>query len=370
MNKQFQIELKSLEEFICEAVKTKPTDDLLFQYQKLNDAELFDYAQNNRVASIVAHFIINVLGDKTPAHWTFAHNSVQEQISEYLKELDRLAEIFHQKKIKIVILKNGGIARGIVACRGCCPMGDLDLLIEQDDFTVAHKILITEGFILKFRNPLLKANLNNVWREGGAEYFKPLSTGKKLWLELSWRTISGRWISPGQEPDTAELISRSMEIAGTKVRLLSLEDNLLQVCLHTAKHSYVRAPGFRLHLDVERLVAKQKINWGLFVKTAKHLQVRIPVFFSLLIPKILFNTAVPDDVLDELAPSKLKHRLIFNKIIRAGIFDPEQKKFGVINYFFFNALLYDNTSLLLKNLFFHAQTIQELSKLLFKRINT
>ena len=47
-------------------------------------------------------------------------------------------------------------------------------------------------------------------------------------------------------------------------QILSPEDNLLQVALHTAKHSYVRAPGFRLHSDVDRIVCFQEINWNIF----------------------------------------------------------------------------------------------------------
>ena len=53
--------------------------------------------------------------------------------------------------------------------------------------------------------------------------------------------------------DGDDLIDRSQQIEGTSLRILSPEDNLLQVCLHTAKHSYVRSPGFRLHLDVDQL---------------------------------------------------------------------------------------------------------------------
>ena len=53
----------------------------------------------------------------------------------------------------MVALKNGGIARGIYPCIGCCPMGDLDVLIDKRNFKKAHEILINERYIFKFRNP-------------------------------------------------------------------------------------------------------------------------------------------------------------------------------------------------------------------------
>jgi len=56
--------------------------------------------------------------------------------------------------------------------------------------------------------------------------------------------VAGRWIRPDQEPGAEELLARSISIPGSAARLLAPEDNLLQIALHTAKHSYVRAPGF------------------------------------------------------------------------------------------------------------------------------
>ena len=87
-----------------------------------------------------------------------------------------------------------------------------------------------------------------------------------MWVELQWRPVAGRWIREDQEPNADDLINRSLPITGTNVRLLAPEDNLLQVCLHTAKHSYMRAIGFRLHTDVDRIVNYQNINWNIFYR--------------------------------------------------------------------------------------------------------
>ena len=83
--------------------------------------------------------------------------------------------------------------------------------------------------------------------------------GKK-WVELQWRPIAAGGYSPYNEPNADRLIDNSIKIPNSSVRILSPEENLLQCSLHTAKHSYVRAPGFRLHSDVDRIVRYQKIN--------------------------------------------------------------------------------------------------------------
>ncbi len=138
------------------------------------------------------------------------------------------------------------------------------------------------------------------------------------------------------------LFARSLPVPGTAVRLLSPEDNLLQVALHTAKHSYVRAPGFRLHLDVDRIVNRQTIGWDLFLSRVRALQVKTPVFFSLAIPKALFNTPIPAEVLDAIRPPAWKERLLTRWLNRAGLFNPDEPKFSKPGYILFTALLYDD----------------------------
>ena len=178
-----------------------------------------------------------------------------------------------------------------------------------------------------------------------------LSNGEKLWLELQWRPVAGRWIRPDQEPSAEELMSRSVPISGTAVRILSPEDNLLQVALHTAKHTYIRAPGFRLHLDVDRIVKHQKINWNIFIRNVLRLQVKTPVYFSLIIPSKILGTPIPENVLKELEPPKWKVRSISHWLTSAGLFNPDERKFSRTGYLIFNALLYDNWSGLLKGIF-------------------
>ncbi len=329
-------------------------------YKQTDDARLWQAAQENRVASIVAHALMDTLGpEHTPAHWRRAHAETYDRISAYLAELDRVAARLTEEGISLVALKNGGIARGLYPCPGCCPMGDLDVLVEKRHFRRAHRILLAGGYHFEFRSPLEEAELEAAEKSGGAEYWKILPNGVRLWLELQWRPVAGRWIRPDQEPSAKDLIARSAPIAGTDVRLLAPEDNLLQVALHTAKHSYVRAPGFRLHLDVERIVRHQTINWGLFLSRVLALQVKTPVYFSLVIPRALFGTPVPDDVLDALRPPAWKERVFTRWIQRVGLFNPDERKFGKAGYILFTALLYDDLRGLWRGVFPDKAWMQE-----------
>ena len=320
-------------------------------WEKLGDQAAFALAQQNQVDPLLAHVLMEIFSSEVPAPWRQAHAETFKRISLYLGELDRLAARLAADGIPVVALKNGGIARGIFPCPGCCPMGDLDVLVEKRHFRRAHRILLAEGYNFEFRNPLEKPSLEAAEQGGGAEYWKILPGGERLWLELQWRPVAGRWIRPDQEPKAGELLARSMPIPGSAARLLAPEDNLLQVALHTAKHSYVRAPGFRLHTDVDRIVRRQQLNWEVFLTRVICLEVKTPVYFSLAIPQSLFGTPIPDEVLAKLKPPPWKIALITSWLQRVGLFNPDDPKFGRAGFVLFTALLYDDLKGLFRGLF-------------------
>jgi len=340
--------LQKSQQLLCGALVSN--DDIAILAAKalledFGDEKSFRLAKVNQVETILAHRILIAKGEESPQkYWRLSHDENHQRLLSYLAELDRIANLFQSVSIPLVALKNGGIARGIYPCPGCCPMGDLDTLIERRHFRQAHEILLQNGFTFKFRSSLEEESLEHAEASGGAEYWKILPNGEKFWLELQWRPVAGRWIRPDQEPSAEELMARSITIPGTAVRLLAPEDNLLQVCLHTAKHSYVRAPGFRLHLDVDRIVHYQSIDWELFLQRVLALQVKTAVYFSLAIPAALFSTPIPAHVLDALRPPVWKEKWITTWLNRGGLFNPDEKKFSRVAYVLFTTLLYDNIS--------------------------
>ena len=304
-----------------------------------------------------------------------------------MSELENVARLFDKSDIQLLALKNSGITRGLYPYFGSCPMGDVDVLVSKTVFRQAHTILIDAGYELKFRSPLGENTIEAAEYDGGAEYSVMLDNGEHLWFELQWRPVAGRWIQPEQEPQVDDLIKRSKPIRNSKVRLLSAEDNLLQVALHTAKHSFVRAPGFRLHTDVDRIVTIEEIDWTTFTSRVYELKTKTAVYLSLEMARTLLGTRVPDDVLSALKPNKLKVKLMNLWLEKVGIFEPDAPKWSKLGYLVFVSLLYDDfsdfctgifpptrqmkedydfsSSLLLP--YYHAKRI---INLLFKRANT
>ncbi len=350
INLNLNVSERFLSEIIChrDHLNTKEITSL---FEQLGEGYCFELCEKNNITCIAYDALSQCPNINLPSYWSDSFFKTEERITEYMDELDKISALLHSHKIPLVALKNSGIARAIYPFLGASPMGDLDVLVDKADFRKAHGILIKQGYQMKFRSPLEEENIDSAEQHGGAEYSVDLASGRHLWFELQWRPIAGRWIRADQEPSASDLIERSVKIDDCYTLLLSPEDNLLQVALHTAKHTYVRAPGFRLHTDVDRIVRSSKIDWVKFVEKVKSIEVKTAVFLSLTLAQKLLRTPIPKDILDDIAPGNLKTRILLLWLQRVGLFNPDERKWGKIGYIIFVCLLYDNFVGLGKSIF-------------------
>ncbi|MDB4110572.1 nucleotidyltransferase family protein [Amylibacter sp.] len=319
-------------------------------FETIGEKNCFDLCEKNNVTCIAYDALNQCSGITISRCWKNSFYATEKRIREYMSELDKVSALLAKHGIPLIALKNSGIARSLYPILGASPMGDLDVLVDKADFRNAHSALTKFGYSMKFRSPLEEEDIDSAEQHGGAEYSVTLESGNHLWFELQWRPIAGRWIRVDQEPSATDLIKRSVEIDGSQARLLSPEDNLLQVALHTAKHTYVRAPGFRLHTDVDRVVRSTNIDWDKFVEEVKRIEVKTAVFLSLALAHKLLRTPVPERVLIDIAPGNLKSRVLILWLQRVGLFYPDRKKWGRFGYIIFVALLYDNLLGLFKSI--------------------
>ncbi len=363
MNSILGIELSVTEEFMVKVLTHRDYLDcerVRWLHQTIGDQEIYELCEQNKIGSIAADALSKCYGwRKLARRWQKVYQDVDARTGRYILEMENAATLLASHNIPLVALKNSGITKKLYPYYGASPMGDVDVLVRKSDFRQAHKTLVEHGYTLKFRSPLEEENFDKAEQGGGAEYAVTLSDGEILWFELQWRPVAGRWIRPDQEPDSHDLMERSVQIKGSNVRILSPEDNLLQVALHTAKHSYVRAPGFRLHTDVDRIVRSENINWDFFEQIVCASQVKTAVFFSLALAHDLLGTPIPLDLMDRIKPVAWKQRLMVRWLMRVGLFDPDGKKWGRLGYIVFVALLYDDTKGLLRGIFPKVSSIND-----------
>lgn len=345
--------------FLCLSVKTARSEGersaIRSLHEKLGPARTTLVAQKNLCEPMVAHGLADAGICGSP--WDEWHARSSERIGRLMALLDEIAERGARIGIPVVALKNGSIARALHPCPGCVPMGDLDLLVLRADYVRMHEELLAMGFAV-VSGGAKTAGIDAGLREGGTDY--ALSVGGETYaVDLQWRAVSGRWLRADQEPRGHDLIARSVGIPGTAARMLAPLDNLIQVALHTAKHTYCRAPGFRLHLDVDRLVHHTVIDWPAFVESVQRLGVGTAVFMSLSVARGLFGTPVPDPVLQRLDPGAARRRLLYGWLGRVSVFDPERPKFTRLGQLIFQTALCDGANGLWRTFFPSAPEMRE-----------
>ena len=334
----------------------KSVSDICARFKKADIKKLFQACEEHEFVGVVGYFAISH-GLELSQEWKAAYDREKKHL-DFLKSKSReICSLMKKSGIPMVILKNGGIMQDIMPEAIQCPMEDIDSLIRKKDFYKAHEILIQNGFTFKFRSEYEAEKLDEAFRDGSTEYFIMTPYGEKMWFELAWRAVAGRWIRPDLEPDTDMFIKNAHCAMGTDVYVLSPEDNLLQVCIHTAKHSYVRAPGLRLHIDVDRIVSHTKIDWKKFIEKVNMTHVRTSTYLSLYIPTVLFGTAVPTWVLDALKPSNANK--LIKMLEKAELLHPHGRKFSKMEFLRFQTGLYDGKTDVLKVIYPSKAWMQE-----------
>lgn len=322
--------------------KLVDTEELRRRLSAIDMKSFFELCLEHEMDGVVASHILQNGIIELPDYWMQAYEIEKKHLSFLRDKAAEICDEMDKNGIRMVVLKNGGIMSDMVEDAAACPMEDIDSLVKKSDFKKAHDILIKNGLTFKFRSEFEFEELEQAFRDGSTEYYITTPEGKKMWFELAWRAVAGRWIRLDLEPDCDKLIDASYCAKDTKVGILSPEDNLLQVCVHTAKHSYVRAPGLRLHLDVERIVAHKEIDWDVFLEKVKAAHVKTSTYFSLYLAKMLFDTPIPDHVLDSIRPSKRKEKKILSLISSAGLLHPKAGKFTKFKFLRFQTSLYDS----------------------------
>lgn len=325
-------------------IREKNTDEELAyvksESERINSTEFYEVVKEHELVGTVCSKLKKKVGIELGEPWKSETEETRRRLSFLFAQVEEIGEDMAANNIPLILLKNGGIAVDIMDDLAECPMGDIDMLCRKSDFMKAHEIILKHGFQFKFRSIYEFENLDEAFADGSTEYSIP--DGDELaWVELAWRPVAGRWIRKDKEPDADQLVADSHVAAHSCCRVLSNEDNLLQVSIHTAKHSYVRAPGYRLHLDVDRIVSNKTIDWNKFLAKVDAVGSRTAVYFSLYFAKEILGTKVPDEVLEVLKPSEFKRKRIMNMLLKANLMHPHGRKFSKLGFLRFQTSLYD-----------------------------
>ena len=339
---------KKLATFLPLLNRPLPTDSNVLSRRSLfkdHGRKLFwQISENNKIATLLADSYMQC-GDgiNIPERYARDFDKQAKKITLYLEELNKIGELFIENELPIIILENGGIAYAIYRNSGCYSFGDFDLILDLRQFKHAHEKLLEIGFDV-LTSPCLENSTSFNLTTGRVEYVKSFDNNLILRLNLQPTLVARKWFFTNSEPDFKSLLYRSIGFSGHTVRILGREDFLFQLCIHNASHGYIRKPGIRLHLDIDWYVRSvhNEIDWPTFIQLVHQMRVKNMAYFSLLIPKIILETPIPDDVVAALKPARWKERMILITLKKGDLLAPEKRQFTKAGFLLFNILIHDS----------------------------
>lgn len=177
-------------------------------------------------------------------------------------ELFRLLELFNRNEIRALVIKGPVLAVQAYADPGMRSYGDLDLLVRQRDIRRATQLLMASGYQAAVSLDAIQAGKI----PGQYLFSKPDS---QLLVELHNDSTLRYFPRPLPIDDFFARQIR-VHLDAHEVPAPSLEDHLVLICVHGAKHFWEK---LSLIADVAGLIARQtSINWeraGLDAKAVK-----------------------------------------------------------------------------------------------------
>lgn len=217
-------------------------------------------------------------------------------------ELRRVGELLLRHGVPVVPLKGTHLAERVFGSLEARQCGDIDLLVPESECAVAWSLLQADGYVpAPDVSPGVREHPFH-----GVPLVRRGRTGPSV-VELHWNLTDPRFA----DIDYPRLWERILARNGDEQGLHSLpaEETLVFLALHLPKHDF---GVLRLLADIDRLVRlpEQHLDWERVTTLARRWRVTGQLSFALGLARTLFDTPVPEAVLDHVAPSALRRALV------------------------------------------------------------
>ncbi len=269
-------------------------------------------------------------------------------------EISKVLTVLQNDGIPVIVLKGAHLAEVVYGNTALRPMSDVDLLVKRADLSRVEEKLLEIGYAPDEKNSTQFAQ--------DCSHYTYMLPEKDLLLEVHWDiqglnspfniNVSGLWER-----------ARPAMIAGVEALVLSPEDLLLYLCLHTSfRHLF--DVGLMPFCDISETIRhyRGEIGWEQVQYRARQWGASNCVYLTLLLTKKLFGAAVPDEVLQGLEPNDFDTRFvawaegrIFSQV--DNIVGPPSDNWGRL---WASKRLLDKASVLLKTCFAPPQIMAEM----------
>ena len=206
------------------------------------------------------------------------HTWVKNQTLLY--EMGQLLTQFQDAGIEPLLLKGTALIVKYYDNFGLRPMDDFDVLVPRCQVNQAIEVLTKAGWEAGFRAP-------------HAQSFRK---GEELECDLHWNILFENCRQAIDDP--FRQMAEQAYVNGVAVKVLNPTDQLLHVCVHGARWSYL--PPLRWLADAVVILNHSVIDWERLVQQAIRVGVVLPLRDALAYLKWLLGLEIPETVLSQL----------------------------------------------------------------------
>ena len=280
-------------DLLCLCARTKLTPERVRQIEAVNASalnweELFRTADHHGVLPLIAKNLLahaRSLPAQIQRSLQSAYESNLRRNLWFAGEFARITEHFEKRKIRVVPYKGPVLAESAYGDLALRTFNDLDFLVSAPGFEAAQQALAELGY--QPSKPL-SPERKPLWLKFGYECAFDSAAGKYL-VELQWNLLPPFY---AVDLDTERLLDRAVtaRIGGRESRILSPEDLLLVLCLHAAKHLWMRLIWI---VDIAETVQSQRIDYAVLTSRAQELGVVRIVAVSFWLGKNMLQAELP-----------------------------------------------------------------------------
>ena len=209
------------------------------------------------------------------------------------KELNRLLKLFKQSNLDVIVLKGASYIETLYHNISLRSMGDIDLLVKEDNLQNARELLLNNGYIQQ-----------SGWTEHQQidTHHLPhfIHQRNKTVVELHWTIGMYEEILPINMDEIWNRV-HTIQFETEKMQILSPEDMILHQCCHLF---IVHGGEFSLKnlCDLSEIIQKyrQTINWDLIINCSIRYKIAVLVYGGIFLVQQIYNRAIPIHVTEKL----------------------------------------------------------------------
>lgn len=226
----------------------------------------------------------------------------QNQIN---RNVDDILNCLGKENIKIILLK-GIVLSSYYPNREIRSMGDVDILVRDEDYPKVREFFIKHGF-----------NEDS----GHHDIHKEFSLNRFINFEVHWNLINPKFYKIDTDKFLKDIWDNSKVYLNENLRCIDANNNIIYLLLHMLIHIKYSGFGLRQFYDLALFLDKEKdnIDYNYIIEKSKYYNIDFFVVYMFNAINRVLKEVVPKEIVDLYNISDENIDLLINNILLSGV---------------------------------------------------